>query len=48
MLVRHAGGAGVPRSGRRPVVDDPSRAEAVFVAHADAVDFPSLETAARA
>ena len=29
------------------VVDDPSRAEAVFVAHADAVDFPSLETAAR-
>ena len=30
------------------VADDPSAADAVFVAHADAVDFPSLERAARA
>jgi 5'-nucleotidase len=30
------------------VTEDPSVAEAVFVAHADAVDFPSLERAARA
>jgi NagD protein len=30
------------------IADDPAEAEAVFVAHADAVDFPSLEAAARA
>jgi NagD protein len=30
------------------IADDASDAEAVFVAHADAVDFPSLERAARA
>jgi HAD superfamily hydrolase (TIGR01450 family) len=30
------------------IVDDPSDADAIFVAHADAVDFPSLERAARA